>query len=83
MPRLRQNPEAERDKAIIQLISYYSIARDCDGVKNLCKRLNVSERTARNRLNRPGDFTLDELRRLKSSLQIPIDEMMQYLRRAL
>lgn len=83
MPRLRKNPEAERDKAVIQMISYYSIARDCEGAKNLCKRLNVCEHTVRNRLNSPGDFTLAELRRLKSSLQIPVDDMVEYLRRAL
>lgn len=84
MPRLLQTEEKQKDKAILQLIANFQIERDMRSSDDLCRALGCkSKATAYRRLRNPGTLTIEELRHIKKSFNIPADVMAAFITRAM
>ena len=83
MPRNRKTPEQKADIAVLEMISVAQIraGRPQTGV-DLGKALGVSRTTGNDILNNPGKL-VEPLRRIHKSYRMPVDEMLEYLRRAI
>lgn len=83
MPRLRKSEADTKNTPIKQLIALYQIERAVGTKEQLGKMMCMSKTTFYKRLQNPGEMTLDELRKLKSCLNIPKETMVEYIGRAL
>ncbi len=83
MPRVLPLPEQQKDREIVKLISNYQIERGMRGPDKLSKILRCSKATVWRRLQNPGSITLEELRNIKSSFNIPSDVMAEFISRAI
>lgn len=83
MPKLRKKPEQVKDAAILEMINAAQIrAGRPQKSEDLGKALGVCKATANNIMNNPGRM-VELLRKFKYSYQMPIDDMFEYLRRAI
>ena len=83
MPRLRQTPEQKADLAVLEMIQAGQLraGRPHTG-EDLGKALGVCRATGCTILNNPGKL-VEPLRRIHKSYQMPVDEMLEYIRKAI
>lgn len=83
MPRLRQTPEQKADLAVLEMIHAGQLraGRPQTG-EDLGKALGVCRATGYTILNNPSQL-VEPLRRFYKSYRMPVDEMLEYLRRAI
>ena len=83
MPRLRKTPEQKADLAVLEMIQAGQLraGRPQTG-EDLGKALGVCRATGYTILNNPSQL-VEPLRRFYKSYRMPVDEMLEYLRRAI
>ena len=83
MSRNRKTPEQVKDEAILTMISVAQIraGRPHTG-EDLGKALGVCRATGCTILNNPGKL-VEPLRRFYKSYRMPVDEMLEYIRKAI
>jgi hypothetical protein len=83
MSRNRKTPEQKADLAVLEMINVAQIraGRPQTGA-DLGMALGVSQTTGNAILNNPGKL-VEPLRRIHKSYRMPVDEMLEYLRRAI
>ena len=84
MPKLRNTPEQESDAALVEMIKVGQIraGRPQTG-EDFGHAIRVSYATGYERIKNPGKMSVDELRLFRKSYRMPLDEMLEYLRRAI
>lgn len=83
MSRNRKTPEQVKDEAILTMISVAQIraGRPQTGA-DLGRALGVSRTTGNDILNNPGKL-VEPLRQIHKSYRMPVDEMLEYIRKAI
>lgn len=83
MPRLRQTPEQKADLAVLEMIQAGQLraGRPLTG-EDLGKALGVCRATGYTILNNPSQL-VEPLRRFYKSYRMPVDEMLEYIRKAI
>lgn len=83
MPRLRKTPEQKADLAVLEMIQAGQLkaGRPQTGA-DLGRALGVSRTTGNDILNNPGKL-VEPLRRIHKSYRMPVDEMLEYIRKAI
>lgn len=83
MPRNRKTPEQVKDETILTMISVAQIraGRPQTG-EDLGKALGVCRSTGYTILNNPSQL-IEPLRRFYKSYRMPVDEMLEYIRKAI
>lgn len=77
MPRVKlAQPKKPPFEKLLQLL-YGAMGIYGYKAEHLAPIMGCSPNTARRRLENPGEFTLKELSRLSSGLQIPVEELRQ------
>ena len=84
MPKLKKTPEQESDAVLVEMIKTGQIraGRPQTG-GDLGRAIRVSYVTGYDRMKNPRKMSVDELRLFRKSYRMPLDEMLEYLRRAL
>ncbi len=84
MPRVRKTPEQIKDAAILEMINAAQIraGRPQTG-EDFGHAIRVSYVTGYNRIKNPERMSIAELRLFRQSYRIPLDDMLEYLRRAI
>jgi len=77
MPRTRF--DKKRNEALSVLVHGY-IYKDGGNAKQAATKVQMDHRTLCRRLQKPGDFTVDELLDLCRKYHVPIDELRAALR---
>lgn len=77
MPRTRF--DKKKNEALSVLVHGY-IYKDGGHAKQAAAKIQMDYRTLCRRLNKPGDFTVDELLDLCRKYHVPIDELRAALR---
>lgn len=78
MPRTKLSARADAKSDLTKLIKFYS--RGYGKPLSNARIGDVHGKSVYNRVNRPGDFTLDELHDLRMYLGVPEDEWKDALR---
>lgn len=83
MPRLRQTPEQKADMAVLEMIQAGQLkaGRPQTGA-DLGRALGVCRATGYTILNNPSQL-VEPLRRFYKSYRMPVDEMLEYIRKAI
>lgn len=83
MPRLRKTPEQQADMALTEMIKTGQLraGRPQTG-EDLGKALGVCRATGYTILNNPSQL-VEPLRRFYKSYRMPVDEMLEYIRKAI
>lgn len=78
MPRVKQKPISKKDKELVAVIRKYIYIRGVN-VEDLAIAMRMSESTYYNRLKTPGNFSIEELRKISSKLDLPAGELLQHI----
>lgn len=78
MPRLKQKPISKKDKELVAVIRKYIYIRGVN-VEDLAIAMRMSEATYYNRLKNPGNFSIDEIRKISKKLDMPTGEILQHI----
>ena len=70
---MKAAPNQHKNLMIVALIKKYLILRQMD-VRELAERVRMSRSTLYVRLNSPGEFRIDDLRRIASALGVTEEE---------
>lgn len=74
MPRLKESESAAKDRLLRALIAKNMAMKGIEYKKDLAKYLNMSDRTVREKIRHPDQFTRLELRMLFSILNFTAEE---------
>ncbi len=80
MPRVRTpTAEARMNQQLLAVVDKYKRLSNITAYGDLGPKMGRCKATAVNRINAPGTFTLDELRRIVRFLHIPPEEFLPAL----
>lgn len=84
MPRLRKNEGDEKNAALRELILVVQ-SRVGGGIsgKALSNIIGCASATGLRRIKDPENLTIKELRKIRKSCRMPIEEMLEYMGRTL
>lgn len=75
MPKLRTPPAVRSDREIAGRIKYGMAIHECSNTE-MAITAHIARSTWFDRLNHPGGFTLDELRRVSLKLRMPLEVIL-------
>lgn len=78
MPKIKQSAMSKKDKELISLIRKYLFINNV-GAYEIGLAMRMSEATYYNRLKNPGNFSIEEIRKLSKKLGIPPGEILSYI----
>lgn len=75
MPRIRESNINKRDRELIAVIRKYTYITGTT-IQDVSISMRMSEATYYNRLKNPGNFSIEEIRKLSKKLNIPQEEIL-------
>lgn len=78
MPRIKQKSISKKDKELVGVIRKYIYIRGVN-VEDLAIAMRMSEATYYNRLKNPGNFSIEEIRKISKKLDMPTGEILQHI----